>query len=394
MFALWNKIFFQKKHSFYFRTIKDVNLEKPTAFRVRVIRVRCPSCKKPFPLPTLLALPKHTRATPRSKDFALSLVVRTNGSLTTSGGVASDFTHLELPRSTLHDWKQAAAGNVPHRAIIRELKFSGVLCVDEFRPKRERVFDLFASDRKTGRILYLDETKDRSAVSGASAEIFFKTLASFGIYPKAIIADMGGGIWKGGTTVFPHALYQYDYFHVMQSIHEKLRAEIRSVWWKLRQGGHQEDAALLWDAQWTLLRNWESWKDRDEELWLQVTHRFPSSMMAWLPAFKQELRDVFDHSRNKKEALQRRDAWITRWRERIKETKYLKKIVALMTSHLFPSMITYLDHRWIQRTTNAETLIRTYRHMEKARYGFGSIKGRQNHLKLFQLKTYLAQKVG
>lgn len=395
MFALRHEIPFQKKHSFYLRTIKDLNLEQPTTFQIRIIRVRCPACKKPFPLPAPLAIPKHTRATSRSKDLALSLIVRTNGSLQTSGDVAQEFGHITIPRATLHRWKQSAAGDVSHREIIQQLNFSGILCIDEFRPKRERVFDLFASDRRNpGRILYLDQTEDRSAVSGATAEKFCKKLELFGIDPKGIIADMGGGIWKGATTVFPNALYQYDYFHVMQSVHEKLRSEIRSVWWKTRKEGNHDDAALLWDAQWTLLRNMEKWNDRDEEFWHAITKRFPSSMMAWIPIFKQGLRDIFDQSRNTKEAYKKRDAWIAAWDERIKDAKYLKKIVALTQSHLFPSMITYLDHRWLPRTTNAETMIRNYRHMEKARYGFGSIHGRQNHLKLYQLKTYLAQKVG
>jgi len=266
--------------------------------------------------------------------------------------------------------------------------------VDEFRPKRSDVFNLFATDRIKGRILFLDETSDRHAISGDSATQFFQQLQALSIIPRAIIADMAGGIHKGARTVFPNALYQYDYFHVMKSVHEKLRSEIRFFWWQLQQEKHTDDAALLWDAQWTLLRNMESWSHRDDERWSAVTHRFPGSIIARLPAFKQELRDIFDCSHSTAEAFQRRDQWIAHWQSSLATSKHLKKTVALMTSSLFPQMITYLDHPWIPRTTNAETLIRTYRKMEKARYGFGSLVGRQNHLKLYQLKTYLAQKVG
>lgn len=326
--------------------------------------------------------------------MALSLLVETNGSLTTSSSATCSLTNLRVPRATLHDWKHSAVAGIPYRTIIEQLGFSGILCVDECRVKRSAVFNLFATDRIKARILFLDETEDRYAISGTSATQFFQRLRALSIIPNAIIADMAGGIAKGARTVFPHALYQYDYFHVMQSVHEKLRAEIRFFWWQLKQERRMDDAALLWGAQWTLLRNEERWNERDEEQWHAVCVRFPGTIIARLPAFKQELRDIFDASRNTTEAFQRRDLWIAHWHSSLTTSKHLRKIVALMTSSLFPNMITHLDHRWIPRTTNAETLIRTYRKMEKARYGFGSIIGRQNHLKLYQLKTYLAQNFG
>ncbi len=384
----------EKKHSYYLRRIRDISLDHPIVYTVRIIRVFCPACRRVFALPPSILAQRYQRVTSRGKDAALSFLVTTNGSLTTSSVVARNVTHLHIPRQTLHDWKQSATANIPWKTIVQQLGFSGVLSVDEFRPKRSVPFNLFATDRIKGRILFLDETADQYAISGESATQFFQQLQAFSIVPRAIIADMAGGIHKGARTVFPDALYQYDYFHVVKSIHEKLRSEIRFFWWKLRQEGRADDAALLWDAQWTLLRNWEKWNERDEEHWQIITHRFPGSIIARLPAFKQELRDVFDLSRSTTEAFHRRDQWISNWQSSLTTTKHLKKIVTLMTSSLFPQMITYLDHRWIPRTTNAETLIRTYRKMEKARYGFGSLAGRQNHLKLYQLKTYLSQNVG
>lgn len=341
-----------------------------------------------------MTLSAHARTTPRSKDVALSLIVQTNGSLAASSATTHSLTNLSLPRATLHRWKQSAVADIPYRTIIEQLGFSGVLSVDEFRPKRSDTFNLFATDRLKGRILFLDETADQYAISGTSATQFFQQLRDILIVPRAIIADMAGGIAKGARTVFPDALYQYDYFHIMKSVHEKLRHEIRRFWWQLRQDRRMDDAALLWDAQWALLRNWEKWNERDEERWRAVCYRFPETIITRLPAFKQELRDIFDQSRDTTEAFQRRDTWIAHWQSSLTTAKHLRKIVALLTSSLFPQMITYLDYRWIPRTTNAETLIRTYRKMEKARYGFGSLIGRQNHLKLYQLKTYLAQKVG
>lgn len=361
---------------------------------MQIIRVRCPGCQRIFALPTPVKTERYARVTRRSRELALSLLVKTNGSLQQSSTVANELAHVHIPRSTLHDWKQSAAGESTHEEILKRIQFSGVLCVDEYRPLRSKVFDLFASDRKTGRILYLNETEDRYAISGDTAEQFFRELQGFSLIPKAIIADMSAGIHKGALTVFPNALLQYDYFHVIKAVHEKLRSEIRYYWWTLKQAKQNDDAALVWDAQWSLLKNQENWTITDEAYWKAIYLRCPGTLIAWLPAFKQELRDIFDESKTIAEAYSRRDQWIAHWQSLMATSKHLKKIFALMQSNLFPYMITYLDYSWLPRTTNAETLIRTYRKMEKARYGFGSIQGRQNHLKLFQLKNYLTQNVG
>jgi len=56
-------------------------------------------------------------------------------------------------------------------------------------------------------------------------------------------------------------------------------------------------------------------------------------------------------------------------------------------------MTTYLDHPQIPKTTNSENIIRTWRQMEKVRYGFKTEKGRLNHLKLYQIYKYLNGKL-
>jgi hypothetical protein len=55
----------------------------------------------------------------------------------------------------------------------------------------------------------------------------------------------------------------------------------------------------------------------------------------------------------------------------------------------FEYMITGLKYKSIPRSGNLETPIKTWRLMEKIRYGFKTERGRQNHLKLCQLKHYL-----
>ena len=66
-------------------------------------------------------------------------------------------------------------------------------------------------------------------------------------------------------------------------------------------------------------------------------------------------------------------------------------------SSKFEYMITYMDDKRIP-SGNIENLIAIWRQMEKVRRGFKIERGRQNHLKLYQIKHYLnnnlAEKVG
>jgi hypothetical protein len=56
-------------------------------------------------------------------------------------------------------------------------------------------------------------------------------------------------------------------------------------------------------------------------------------------------------------------------------------------------MVTYLDYPQIPKSGNSENVIRTWRQMEKVRYGFKTEKGRLNHLKLYQVRKYLKNEI-
>jgi hypothetical protein len=58
-------------------------------------------------------------------------------------------------------------------------------------------------------------------------------------------------------------------------------------------------------------------------------------------------------------------------------------------SSKFEYMIAYMDDKRIPRSGNIENLIAIWRQMGKVRRGFKTEKGKQNHLKLYQVKHYL-----
>jgi hypothetical protein len=55
----------------------------------------------------------------------------------------------------------------------------------------------------------------------------------------------------------------------------------------------------------------------------------------------------------------------------------------------FEYMIACLKYKSIPRSGNLEIPLKTWRLMEKIRYGIKTERGRQNHLKLYQLKHNL-----
>lgn len=103
--------------------------------------------------------------------------------------------------------------------------------------------------------------------------------------------------------------------------------------------------------------------------------------------FKEQIHQIFNASNSKAEAYAKRDDlfkekwWQDYW--------HLKKVMEFLMSSKFEYMITYMDDRRISRSGNIENLIAIWRQMEKVRRGFKTEKGKQNHLKLYQVKHYL-----
>lgn len=123
----------------HWRKMKDLSLEKPTLLSVQRISAKClnPACKrKSFVLP-IPGIEKYQRITLRVKDEALNKNILDNmpyhkttsslSRLNTSGS-----------KSSLDRWKQREADRYNFKDIIGRLGFSGVLSIDEYKPKRAK----------------------------------------------------------------------------------------------------------------------------------------------------------------------------------------------------------------------------------------------------------------
>jgi hypothetical protein len=93
---------------------------------------------------------------------------------------------------------------------------------------------------------------------------------------------------------------------------------------------------------------------------------------------KQKTRNIFLLSKSRTEAYQKRDE-LTRENWQIKN-QHFANIIKFLNTPYFEYMTTFLDHPETPKNGNSENIIRTWRQMEKARYGFKSAKGRIAHL--------------
>lgn len=246
--------------------------------------------------------------------------------------VAKSFSRLNTSesKSSIDRWKQREAEKYSFKQIIGKLDFSGILSIDEYKPRKAKHYDLIAGDAVKWHILYLETIAFSSPRAGTigrgSVEDFCWRLRELGIKPWAIIFDLLAVYPKQVRKVWPGITIQFDYFHVMQKIHKHLKEMLMVFRRSLKGKEWQFHREELWEHRWRLLKNMDRWR------------------------------------------------------------------MKFLMSPQFKYTITYLGDIQIPRSGNIENMIKHWRDMEKPRFGFRKGKGRQNHIKLYQLKHYIKEK--
>lgn len=376
----------------YLKKVKDLSLEKPTLLLVQRISAKCtnPDCpRKSFVLPTP-GIERYQRVTRRVKEEALNKNILDNipyyrtacslRRLNTSGS-----------KSSIDRWKQKEADQYGFKDIIHQMGFSGVLGIDEYKPKRSRHYDLMAADAVKWRILYLESMpfspSRAGTLSRGSIEQFCWHLKALKVNPWAIIVDLLAAYPKQVRRVWPKVIIQYDYFHVMQLIHKYLKNALLHFRRQLQGRQLEPFRRELWENKWRLLKNMDRWTAKDHEIIPVLIEFYRDTPVEAILIFKEQLHRLFNTSHSKADAYATRDSLLKeRWWQ---DSWHLRKIMEFLMSSRFDYMITYLGNNHIPRSGNMENLIAIWRQMEKVRHGFKTEKGRQNHLKLYQIKNYL-----
>jgi len=342
-----------------------------------------PDCKrKCFSLP-VKNVSKYKRATNRLIQESIAGIIDDNSTAPRIARRLNRTFNTTGSKSSVDRWKSQEADKIDIKEIISKLGFSGILCIDEYKPKRAKGYDLIDSDSKTSRILYLEKAY---GLGRGIVKEHFETIKSFGIKPWAIIFDMRSCFPKAAKTVFgKDIIIQHDYFHAMKIIHYHLNramAEYRRI---LKEQGI--DTLDIWLARWIILKNMERWTFKECRIVENLLSRYQRTTIEDILILKQKVRGIFLKSKSQQEAYLRRDE-LTGENWHLKNRHFANIIKFLNTSY-FKYMTTFLDHPEIPRSGNSENVIRTWRQMEKVRYGFKSDKGRINHLKLYQMSKYL-----
>ena len=378
-----------KKQKEHHKIVKDINIEEPLLLKVRVVYAKCknPECShRCFPLPTP-GFEKYQKATLRLKDEVVSGIINDNSTCPRISARLNRTFNTTGSTATIDRWKHQEADKLNFKEIISKLGFSGILCIDEYKPKRASGYDLIDSDSKTSRILYLEKAY---GLGRGIVKEHFQTVKTIGINPWAIIFDMRSCFPKAAKTVFgKNIIIQHDYFHVMKTIHYHLNramAEYRKI-----LQGMEINTLDIWFARWIILKNMERWSPKERAIIENLMSRYKGTTIEDILILKQKIRNIFLLSKSQAEAYQKRNE-LTAENWQIKN-QHFANIIKFLNTPYFKYMTTFLDHPEIPRSGNSENVIRTWRQMEKVRYGFKSDKGRIDHLKLYQLQKYLKNEI-
>lgn len=386
-----------KRGGEYITKRKDLDLDHPIMVIIQRVRAKClnPSCKrKRFVLP-IQGVEKYQRCISRVKEETINKNILENVTYRRISRALSRSFNVTGSRSSIDRWKQREADKYSFKDIIKEMRFSGALSLDEYKPKRSNHYDLIAGDAKRVRILYMESApfSPRHAGSPPRGDIkgFCYRLKQFGITPYTIIVDLCKAFPKQIRQVWPGVLIQFDHYHVQQIIHRYLRQLLFGFIRRLRKTSPLA-AEELWERRWRIVKNMDRWNIKDHEIIPQLMEVYADTPVEQIFILKERIHDIFNVSTSKKEAYEKRDNLCneTWWRS----SWHLTQVVRFLMRPDFENMVMYLDKHEVPRCGNIETLIRSWRQMEKVRYGFASEKGRQNHLKLYQVKHYLNGKVG
>lgn len=378
-----------KKKKEHFKTVKDMCIDQTKLLKVQIIYAKClnKQCSaKSFRLPTPGITGRYQKATDRLIKETVSSIVEDNSTCPRISRRLNRSYNTTGSISTVDRWKHKIADKYDIKELISKLEFSGLLCIDEYKPSRHKGYDLIDSDGKTARILYIEPAEGLGR--GIVRKHFEKLKNEFDMHPWGVVFDMRACFAGSAKKAFGEdILIQHDYFHVMKIVHYHLNRAMAEYRRELKEKGHY--VRDLWEAKWIVLKNIEYWNAKDHQIMELLLRRYRGTIIEDIMILKQRVRDIFLDSQSSREAYASRDALSEEgWHLK---NKHFENIINFLNKPYFKYMVTFLDHPELPKSGNSENVIRTWRQMEKVRYGFKTHKGKLDHLKLHQITRYLGE---
>ena len=194
--------------------------------------------------------------------------------------------------------------------------------------------------------------------------------------------------------IYPDAVIQYDFFHVIQNVHRHLYKALtayRKAFKAVKTDKDQEKIrkllhTKLWQNRYVLFTNDEHLTDEQRQMLDELLEEHTDTIVEQIVIFRQHLGTMFNESDSFSVALEHLatlllDGWAD-------VSASFGKIIAFLQEH-FANICTYLRVPNVQRNSLSECTVRSLRRMEHVRQGFKTQHGRVNHLKLLQWRTYM-----
>jgi len=131
----------------YFKIVKEMNLKEPIKLKVEVLRAKClnQACNKKSFIILPKGITKYQRATEKLVNEALAGIIADNSTTPRIANRLNRVFNTTGSKSAIDRWKHEAADKLDIKEIISKLNFSGILCIDEYKPKRYKGYDLIVS---------------------------------------------------------------------------------------------------------------------------------------------------------------------------------------------------------------------------------------------------------
>jgi hypothetical protein len=291
--------------------------------------------------------------------------------------------------SALDRWKQREASKLPTQGkILRRMQRrtpSRELHVDEY--KSNGMWSVVFRDEHD-RILLVRKMKRRTEEKFAAIFRYFRIL---GLRIRVVYVDFWKAYPGAIRRIFPQAILQYDYFHVIQNIFRHLYKALVAYrkHFKAQQVQdqvlHDHLATKLWKNRYKLLKNRENLTEEEKKVVDELLAEHQDTILEKIVLFKDKIRDIFNTTSAYYANMARLELTFKGW-ENI--ATCFRKCINFLNKH-FKHMISYLQYTGVQRNSLQETTIRSVKRVDHAKCGFRSEKGLENHWKLYQVMVYL-----
>lgn len=306
--------------------------------------------------------------------------------------------HLDISKSSLARWLQETAAQLPDKEQMLKLLLADKPVtqghLDEIFPCGWGSSCVLVLKDEHGRLLWAEQLVERTADQVAGV---LHKLKELGLHLGTFYVDGCEAYRDAIRAIYPEAVIQYDYFHVIQNIWKKLwrqmvayRKELKERAGRSQTPWYREKletlAKRLWEQRGLLFKNPDRMTAQESQTLVDLLDHDP--FVGTVRTFLERVWGIFRDSEGELGARQRLGR-LKQWPQvqQAPDSAFAKSVAFL--EDRFEDMIAFLRHPGVQRNSLAESGIRVLRRLEQGHDGFRGEQGRDNYLRLYQAIKYL-----